>query len=255
MPQVKWNTTLYDDKHSFVSKYGENVIEWLQPEKGEHILDIGCGTGTLTQKLSESGAIVTGIDASAEMIEKAKTSYPQIEFFVKDATSFSFEEPFDAAFSNATLHWINEQEKALGCIYNSLQPGGRFVFEMGGKHNIESIHQAIKRAMKEAGFQHQLPEASNYFPSVAEQCTLLEKVGFTVTDLSYFKRPTELKGDDGMKNWIVQFCTFFFKNIPASETAKIIDASVELLQPANYKSGKWYADYVRLRVKAVKEQR
>ena len=252
MPEVKWNASLYDNKHDFVAKYGEDVLEWLQPGKNERILDVGCGTGTLTDNLRKNGVIVTGIDASAEMIERAKASYPDIEFLIKDATDFSFDEPFDAAFSNATLHWINEQEKALQCIYNNLKTGGRFIFEMGGKHNIQNIHNAVKEAITKAGYKDKIPEASNYFPSVAEQCLLLEKVGFTVSNVAYFK-PTELKGNDGMKNWIVQFCTFFFTAIPFEKIENIINHAVEILKPTNFKNGIWYGDYVRLRIKTVKE--
>ncbi len=68
---------------------------------------------------------------------------------------FQFDEQFDAVFSNATLHWIKDQQKALQCIYNSLKQGGRLVFEMGGKHNIESIHNALKKALIEEGFNKQ----------------------------------------------------------------------------------------------------
>ena len=248
-----WNANLYNEKHDFVAKYGEDVLEWLAPQKDERILDVGCGTGTLTNKLYESGAIVTGIDTSAEMIAKAKSSYPNIEFFVKDAKDFYFNEPFDAVFSNATLHWIYEQEKALKCVYNCLKSEGRFVFEMGGKYNIESIHTAVKKAITEAGFKNNIPSQINYFPSPAEQCVLLENVGFTVSKMAYFKRPTELKGNDGMKNWIVQFCALFFTNIHADEVDTIINRAVDILRSTNYKNGIWYADYVRLRVKAIKE--
>src|SRR5215467_15924923 len=203
MPEVKWNTELYNLQHNFVYKFGENVIEWLDPQVGEKILDIGCGTGQLADIIHHSGAFVTGIDASPEMIKKAQENYDDIKFFVKDATDFSFEEKFDAAFSNAALHWISEQEKALQCICDALKQHGRFIFEMGGKHNIESIHCAIRSAMGEEGLV--IPGDSNYFPSVAEQCDLLEKVGFSVSDVMYFKRPTKLEGEDGMNLWIAQF--------------------------------------------------
>ena len=248
-----WNADLYSTKHNFVFKYGEDVIGWLQPKGGERILDVGCGTGELTNELSKSGANIIGIDASEAMVNKAKAQFPNIEFFVKDATDFSFAEPFDAAFSNATLHWINNQLSALQCVYNSLKEGGRFVFEMGGKHNIESIHHAVKQAMEEAGLGNKIPTISNYFPSVAEQSALLEKVDFTLSDVAYFKRPTVLQGEDGMKNWIIQFCTFFFSQLSATEKEKVIAEAVDILRPTNYKNETWYADYVRLRVKAIKE--
>jgi trans-aconitate methyltransferase len=253
VPEVNWNADLYSTKHNFVFKYGEDLIGWLQPKAGERILDVGCGTGELTKELSSSGANIVGIDASEQMINKATQQFPQIQFFVKDATNFSFNELFDAAFSNATLHWINDQLKALQCVYNSLKDGGRFVFEMGGKHNIESIHNAVKRAMENAGLKDKIPTVSNYFPSVAEQTKLLEQAGFTITDVAYFKRPTVLQGEDGMRNWIVQFCTFFFTQVSPAESEKIIKDAVDILRPTYYKDGTWYADYVRLRVKAIKE--
>jgi trans-aconitate methyltransferase len=252
MPEIKWNTDLYNSQHGFVAQYGEDVISWLKPEAGEAILDIGCGTGTLTHKLAESGADVVGVDASEDMIGQAKKAFPQLQFFVKDATGQLFDESFDAAFSNATLHWINDQLAALQSICKSLKRGGRFVFEMGGKHNIESIHTAIKAAMNGEGLADKIPAASNYFPSVAEQAALLEKAGFTVSDVAYFKRPTVLKGEDGMQEWIIQFCGFFFTQLTATERETIIHKAVEILRPTNYRDNTWYADYVRLRMKATK---
>ena len=50
-----WNANLYDIKHSFVSKYGNSLIELLDPKQGQKILDLGCGTGDLAQKLYNSG--------------------------------------------------------------------------------------------------------------------------------------------------------------------------------------------------------
>ncbi len=153
---MKWNATLYDNKHSFVAKYGEDVLGWLAPQRDENILDVGCGTGVLTEKITEAGAIVTGIDASADMIAKAKQSYNNIAFFVKDASNFSFDKKFDAAFSNATFHWIKEQRSLLQCIYDVLKPNGRLVYEMGAKHNIESIHNAIKKVLIVDGFEQNI---------------------------------------------------------------------------------------------------
>ena len=58
------------------------------------------------RRLARLGATVTGLDRSPEMVEQARAAYPQIEFLVGDAAAFGFEEPFDAVFSNATLHWV-----------------------------------------------------------------------------------------------------------------------------------------------------
>ena len=251
MPEIKWNAGLYDDKHNFVSQYGEALIDWLQPVADERILDLGCGTGKLANDIAGFGATVTGIDASAEMIAKARAAYPSIEFFVKDATDFSFEEKFDAVFSNATLHWITDQPSTLKNVWNSLKSGGRFVFEMGGRHNVSSLVNALETSLKEEG----LTESTDhwYFPSVATYASLLEKHGFTVRQSLYFKRATKLEGEDGMKNWFNMFGAFFFNHVPPATMEKIITNTVESLRPTHYQEGNWYADYVRLRMIAAKE--
>ena len=248
-----WDADLYNDKHSFVAKYGEDVLGWLAPQKDEGILDVGCGTGMLTEKIAETGAIVTGIDASPEMIAKAKKAYNNIEFFVKDASNFSLNKKFDAAFSNAAFHWIKNQQQLLQCIYDTLKTGGRLVYEMGAKHNIESIHNAVKKVLINEGLEENTKIEVNYFSSAAEQAIMLEKIGFTISNIIQFDRPTELIGEDGMKNWIIQFAQAFFKNIPKEKAENIIEKAVVILKETNYENGKWYADYKRLRVKAIKK--
>jgi trans-aconitate methyltransferase len=84
MPNNNWNTSLYDQKHAFVFEYGKGLIPILQPQPGELILDLGCGTGHLTQTIAENGAHVIGIDSSASMIEAAQAIYSELEFVVAD---------------------------------------------------------------------------------------------------------------------------------------------------------------------------
>ncbi|HEY3668892.1 MAG TPA: class I SAM-dependent methyltransferase, partial [Polyangiaceae bacterium] len=66
-----WNPTLYDDRAAFVSELASDVVAWLRPQPGERILDLGCGTGTLSAEIARQGARVTGVDRSEEMIASA----------------------------------------------------------------------------------------------------------------------------------------------------------------------------------------
>src|SRR5699024_10906755 len=134
-----WNPTLYDTNHAFVSDYGNHLIELLAPKPNEQILDLGCGTGDLTNTLYNKKANVVGVDQSENMILQAKAKYPHIDFWVKDATKLGYDSEFDAVFSNATLHWIKEPEQALNHIYKSLKCNGRFIAEFGGKGNVQTI--------------------------------------------------------------------------------------------------------------------
>ncbi len=142
---MKWNSSLYEQKHSFVFKYGEEVLALLNPQRGERILDVGCGTGHLTKLIAEAGAEVVGIDSSPEMVEAARVACPDINFVVADAADFSFTEPFDAVFSNAALHWVTEAKQAMVCMAQSLKQGGRFVVELGGKGNLTAITGLLEK--------------------------------------------------------------------------------------------------------------
>jgi trans-aconitate methyltransferase len=95
---TNWNVDLYNNKHSFVHQYGEQLIELLDPKSGDLILDLGCGAGQLTNKIAGFGAKVIGLDSSVEMIESAKNSFPELEFYKMDAASFCFVVCFDAIF-------------------------------------------------------------------------------------------------------------------------------------------------------------
>lgn len=250
MLKNNWNTTLYEDQHAFVWKYGEDLLKILSPQPKERILDIGCGTGQLTAQIAQAEAIVTGIDADTAMIEKAKANYPHLEFAVADARSFQIDTQFDAVFSNATLHWIPEAEAVIRCIHQALKPQGRFVAEFGGKGNVKAIAEALDIATHEAGIESM--QNPWYFPSIADYATRLEKHGFEVIYAVLFKRPTPLTdGDAGLRNWLKMFASRFLSE--SIEQQNHVFARVEqLLQPVLYRDGVWNADYQRLRIVAIK---
>lgn len=248
-----WNAELYDNKHSFVFKYGEDLLTLLNAKKGERILDLGCGTAHLTNLIAQSGATVIGMDNSEEMIAKAKKEFPLIEFCVQSATDFHFDEPFDAIFSNAVLHWVMESEKAVDCMYRNLKKGGRIVLEFGGKDNIKNILSALRKALANNGYTKQAEMNFWYFPSLSEYSSLLEAKGFTVEYAAHFDRFTELKDtENGIKDWLQMFGENFFKQMDEATANKIKTEVQEAVRPTNFKNDKWHADYKRLRVIARK---
>jgi trans-aconitate methyltransferase len=251
---MKWNADLYDGKHAFVSQYGESVLALLDVKPGERILDLGCGTGDLAKQIQEHGAEVIAIDTSPDMIAKAKAKYPDMDFSVADGTDFHFDEPFDTVFTNATLHWIHEQDKLIECVYKSLKTGGRFVGEFGGKGNNRLMIAATATVLKKHGYIKGNIILPWYYPSTAEYATKLEAHGFRVTYAMHFDRPTLLQdGRDGMATWFKMFGSSFFESVPTAEITKILNEITDLLQPACEVDGQWYADYKRLRFIAVKE--
>nr|WP_197052453.1 methyltransferase domain-containing protein [Halobellus rufus] len=197
----EWDSDAYDGSHAFVYEYGESVVDLLDPTPGERILDLGCGTGHLTERIADAGAEVVGIDQSDEMIETARETYPDLEFRRADARDFDVEEPVDAVFSNAALHWIDEQDAVTEAVADALAPGGRYVAELGGSGNVARIVEAVAAELTERGYE---PAAEPwYFPTVGEHATTLEAHGFEVRYARLFDRPTELDdGEEGMAAWI-----------------------------------------------------
>jgi trans-aconitate methyltransferase len=249
---MKWNTDLYDQQHGFVTKYGEDLVTLLNPREGERILDLGCGTGDLAATIQQSGAFVIGMDSSPEMINTASAKYPTIQFDVKSAEAFSYDEPFDAIFSNATLHWVADAKKAATCIYNNLKPGGRLVAEFGGKGNVANIVSALKVALQAQGYAANSEKTVWYFPSLSAYASLLEELGFRVSFAAHFDRPTRLKDEQGLQNWLRMFGAPYLDGLP-DEVVNAITTEVEnRLRATNFINGNWYADYVRLRVIAYK---
>ena len=249
----KWDVELYNDKHNFVYEYGEELVRLLNPKAGEAILDLGCGSGQLSYQISRSKAKVIGIDSSKSMIESAKLKYPEINFFVKDASDFRFDKPFDAIFSNAVLHWVLESEKAVVSMKNNLKSGGRLVLEFGGKGNVETIIQSVRNVLKSKGYTKESKINNWYFPDVAEYKILLEKNGFEVEYAKLYERPTELTDtENGIKDWLMMFGNSFFKNLNDNVRNEILEMVQEDVKKDCFVNGKWIADYKRIRILARK---
>jgi trans-aconitate methyltransferase len=250
---AEWDAKLYNAKHDFVWKYGSDVVSLLDPRAGERILDLGCGTGHLTAQIAESGAQVTGVDRSAEMVGAARSAYPNLKFEISDARKLPFRDEFDAVFSNATLHWIHEPELVLQGVWRAIRPGGRFVAELGGKGNIRAMQDAFDRALEELGVAKAGEVHPWYYPSVSEYSTLAERNGFEVRLITLFDRPTGLAdGAAGMRNWIVMFGTDYLARAGEARREEFLGRVEDMLRPKLFRDGQWWADYRRLRLVAYK---
>ena len=245
-----WNAQLYDNKHSFVWKLAGGVLELLAPKPGERILDLGCGTGHLTGKIAEAGADVVGVDRSPEMIVQAREQYPALRFEVMDARELQLEGPFDAVFSNATLHWIHEPERVIAGVARLLKPGGRFVAEFGGKGNTGELLRAVERIWSKEAIPGPAPHPW-YYPSIPEYAGLLEKHGLEVAYAILFDRPTPLDdGELGLRNWLDMFGASFGASLSASTRSQLKNEIERELRPILFRDGHWVMDYRRLRISA-----
>ncbi len=249
-----WDPLLHESKHSFVWEAASGLVELLAPQPKERVLDLGCGTGQLTAQIADAGAEVVGLDSAAAMIERARANYPALRLEVGDARNFHFDEPFDAVFSNAVLHWVPEAERVVACVWEALKPSGRFVAEFGGKGNVKKIVAALRKALVDIGALERAEENPWYYPSVAQYSAVLERQGFSVTYAHLFPRPTPLEGGDkGLRSWINMFDGGFLAGLSEQEVKEVVGSVEKQLHAHLYRHGRWVADYRRLRIVALRE--
>ena len=233
----KWDAADYARVGAFVAKLGGAALELLAPQPGERILDVGCGEGTLTKKIIERGATVLGIDNSPEMIAAARANgVDAIQLAAEDMQFFA---EFDAAFSNATLHWVLQKEQAARAIFRALKPGGRFAGEMGGEGNIARLQQAVDEEMIIRGYVPPI-EANNWYAPPEEFAAVYEAAGFREIDARLIERPTPI--EHGIAAWVLTFRKGWLDRagVPEEERPELAAAAAD-------RFGSDVADYVRLR--------
>ena len=243
-----WDPTTYDAAHAYVFTLAADLIDVLAPAPGERVLDVGCGTGHLTSRIANAGATVVGVDASPDMVARAKANYPALDVRVADVTALEVDAPFDAVFSNATLHWVREADAAARGIFRALRPGGRFVAEFGGVGNVSAVSRAIAAGLAAVGapaFEYLDPW---FFPTIGRYAAVLERAGFEVTLARLFDRPTPVEG--GLRSWIEMFGSAFLSAVPADRREAFFAAADAAAPPSLFRDGQCHADYRRLRVNA-----
>jgi SAM-dependent methyltransferase len=233
----KWNAADYARVGSFVAALGGAALDLLDPQPGERILDVGCGEGTLSLKIIERGATVLGVDNSPEMIAVARAK--GVDALLLPAEDMQFFAEFDAAFSNATLHWVLQKEQAARAIFRALKPGGRFVGEMGGEGNIEKLREALDEELIIRGYAPPL-ESSNWYASPEEFAAAYEAAGFREIDARLIERPTPI--EHGIAAWVTTFRKGWLDRAGVPEQERI-----EIGAAVADRVGSNIADYVRLR--------
>ena len=252
MNSHSWDPAAYAQHAAFVPALGAPVFDLLAPQRGERILDLGCGDGVLTEKLVGAGATVVAVDTDKAMIGAAQKR--GLDARLMDGRHLTFDAEFDAVFSNAALHWMPPAPLVAAGVFRALKPGGRFVGEFGGHGNIAAIRTAVRAVLVTRGYRVP-PLEENYYPTADEYRAVLDTAGFDVLSAEIIPRPTPIP--TGMAAWLQTFRGGFIDaaGVPEVERSQVIEDTRAMLRPILAdEGGNWTADYVRLRFSARKPE-
>ncbi|HXC53190.1 MAG TPA: methyltransferase domain-containing protein [Candidatus Limnocylindrales bacterium] len=151
------------------------VLSELRSERPARVLDLGCGTGLLTERLRRELEIahVTGADFSAGMLQQAARRRHDIDWVRASALALPFaDSSFDAITSTEAFHWFPDQAAALRECRRVLAPGGRLLVALVNP-DFELIGTVTQLLSRVAGQPF-------YWPTAMEMRTMLEAAGLAV---------------------------------------------------------------------------
>jgi trans-aconitate 2-methyltransferase len=144
-----WNPDLYLKYRNERTRPSIDLISKIDISfHPKSILDIGCGPGNSSQALLQRWpeAILTGIDNSVNMIEKARTSYPNNIWIVADASNFTSDKKYDVVFSNAAIQWIPNHEDLFKRLFQLTNNGGVLAIQVP-RFNEMPLSKAIQKVV------------------------------------------------------------------------------------------------------------
>lgn len=231
-----------------MERLGREVIERMTLAGDEAILDAGCGSGRVTERLVERvprGRVV-GVDGSQAMIDAARERLgDRVELRVADLLELRLAAPVDVVFSTATFHWIADHERLFARLRAALRPGGRLVAQCGGAGNVVRIHAAADAAAGDEPFAPSFADWHGpwHFATAEATADRLRAAGFDSVRTWLEPRPVT---PDDPREWLRTIILgSHLERLPAGAREPYVDAVLARLPPPVE------IDYVRLNVEAT----
>jgi trans-aconitate 2-methyltransferase len=240
-----WDAHTYDQSSQPQQAWAADVLARLGGVAADaRVLDVGCGTGRVTELLLSlvPRGRVLAIDASAEMVALARQRLgDRAEVWCQDVLELDLDEPVDAIFSTAALHWVPDHERLWRRLAQVLRPGGMLEIQCGGEGNIDGVREVIEAVAHDTA-----PELVGWSPwvfaSPQETERRLRAAGFTAISCWLQARPTHPEDMDA----------FVRTSILAAHLERLPDDRREPFAAAVVAGVRLPLDYVRLNVSAVR---
>jgi len=259
MSNFEFDGKKYKEASKYQKERGNLLISELELNGDEVILDLGCGDGVLTRRISElvpRGKVV-GIDASEGMIKEAKKfENDNLSFVLADINKLNYAESFDVIYSNAALHWVKNHELLLKNSFAALKSGGRIYWGFAGDGNCLNFIDVVKAEMKSEKYKEYFRdfEWPWFMPTKSEYEKLTANIGFSEVVVIFENTGRNFSDQEEMIKWIDQPCIVpFIAPLPDSLKTDFRNAVVKaMIEKTKQADGTYYEAFMRLCVKAKK---
>jgi trans-aconitate 2-methyltransferase len=240
-----WDARMYDRSSEPQQAWASEVLERLRGIADDaSVIDIGCGTGRVTEALLAlvPRGRVLAIDASADMVTLARERLgDRAQVWCQDMLELALAEPVDAIVSTATLHWVPDHDRLWARLARAVRQGGVLEIQCGGEGNIDRVREVIEAVARETA-----PELAGWspwvFPGPTETERRLQEAGFTGIRCWLEERPTYPDDLDG----------FVRASILPAHLARLPEERREQFAAAVVAGVRLPLDYVRLNASAVR---
>jgi trans-aconitate 2-methyltransferase len=223
-----------------MTAWGIAVVERMPLRGDERVLDAGCGTGQVTERLLARvprGSVVA-LDGSPSMIERARARLgtDRVTYVVADLLEKIPIDPVDAIVSTATFHWVPDHERLFANLAEVLRAGGTLTAQCGGAGNIANVTAVL------APLGYDL-EWQKIFPGPDETAERLRDAGFTDVVCTLVDAPTVLPRAD-LATYLRTVCMGgIVEDLPPDEADDLVRRVAEAMPEPRI-------DYVRLNIDA-----
>lgn len=239
-----WDAATYDRIADPMARWGVAVLDRLPLAGDETVLDAGCGSGRVTEPLTERlprGRVIA-LDGSPSMVEQARARLrrfgDQVEFVVADLMDPLPVRTVDAILSTATFHWVPDHARLFRNLAAVLRPGGRLVAQCGGEGNIASVRSVVAELLG--------PVDTNVYAAPDATRERLEAAGFTDVECWLTPEPTELEPGEPFERYLRTVCLgAHLERLPSGERDAFVREVARRL-------GRPHLDYVRLNILATR---
>lgn len=207
---TEWNAQAYNRLNNPMQTWGEAIVARLDLGGDECALDLGCGSGRLTEFLLgrlPRGRVIA-IDRSANMLDSARQLLEprfagRVEYVQASLDAIEFDQVADLAFSNAAFHWVPDHPRLLAAIFRALKPGAWLVAQCGAEPNIARLRARASEIMRSEVFR---PYFDGWpgpweFASPHLMAQRLAMAGFSDIETDMFEAPVQLSSAEQTRDY------------------------------------------------------